>query len=140
MVAKLIRVHIGEQIPRRFATNCRVPKTIDLLRCTNYFRQKSARTNANGHGEATDFLYCLRWVEGVDLREETMAPYGEAKADARLATQKNNHCPQCSASLLAPSWSEHLNERCVRHTWACDACGYEFETAVFFPALERAAA
>jgi ribosomal protein S27AE len=69
-----------------------------------------------------------------------MALYDEVKADTRLATRKSNHCPQCSASLLAPSWSEHLNERCVRHTWSCEACGYEFETAVFFPALEQAAA
>ena len=69
-----------------------------------------------------------------------MALHTEAKAGARLATHKNNNCPQCRASLLAPSWSEHLSERCVRHTWSCDACGYEFETAVFFPALEQAAA
>jgi rubredoxin len=69
-----------------------------------------------------------------------MALHVEAKSGTRLATYKNNSCPQCSASLLAPSWSEHLNERCVRHTWSCEACGYEFETAVFFPALEQAAA
>jgi rubredoxin len=69
-----------------------------------------------------------------------MALHTEAKAGARLATYSKNNCPQCSASLLAPSWSEHLSERCVRHTWSCEACGYEFETAVFFPALEQAAA
>ena len=23
----------------------------------------------------------------------------------------------------------------MRHTWSCEACSYEFETAVFFPAL-----
>jgi len=57
-----------------------------------------------------------------------------------LTTYSKNICPQCSAWLLAPDWSEHLNERCVRHIWSCDACGYEFETAVFFPALERVAA
>jgi rubredoxin len=69
-----------------------------------------------------------------------MALHTEAKAGARLATYSKNNCPQCSASLLAPNWSEHLSERCVRHTWSCEACGYEFETAVFFPALEQAAA
>jgi rubredoxin len=69
-----------------------------------------------------------------------MALHTEAKAGARLATYKSNNCPQCNASLLAPNWSEHLSERCVRHTWSCEACGYEFETAVFFPALEQAAA
>jgi hypothetical protein len=43
-----------------------------------------------------------------------------------------NNCPQCSEWLLAPDWSEYLNDRCVRHTWSCEACGYQFETAVFF--------
>lgn len=58
---------------------------------------------------------------------------------ARLTTYAKNDCPQCGTWLLAPSWSEHLNERCVRHTWSCDACSYEFETAVFFPAAAAAA-
>ena len=55
-------------------------------------------------------------------------------AQARLATYGKNHCAQCGEWLLAPNWSEYLNERCVRHTWSCDACGYQFETAVFFAA------
>ena len=56
----------------------------------------------------------------------------ETAADTRLTTCDKNSCPQCSAWLLAPDWSEYLNDRCVRHTWSCEACGYEFETAVFF--------
>jgi ribosomal protein L37AE/L43A len=58
----------------------------------------------------------------------------------RLVAYSKNSCPQCNAWLLAPDWSEHLNERCVRHTWSCEACSYQFETAVFFPALEKVAA
>jgi hypothetical protein len=58
----------------------------------------------------------------------------------RLVTSNKNNCPQCSAWLLAPDWSEYLNERCVRHTWSCEACGYEFETSVFFNAPMRASA
>jgi hypothetical protein len=61
-------------------------------------------------------------------------------ATSRLFATDKNHCPQCQAWLLAPTWSEFLNERCVRHTWSCEACAYEFETAVFFPAAEAAAA
>jgi len=57
----------------------------------------------------------------------------ETAAQARLTTYNKNKCPQCNGWLLAPDWSEYLNERCVRHTWSCEACGYEFETAVFFP-------
>ena len=52
----------------------------------------------------------------------------------RLMTYSKNNCPQCSEWLLAPDWSEYLSEHCVRHTWSCEACGYEFETAVFFSA------
>jgi hypothetical protein len=28
----------------------------------------------------------------------------------------------------------------VRHTWSCEACGYEFETTVFFSTAEAVAA
>jgi ribosomal protein L37AE/L43A len=57
-----------------------------------------------------------------------------AAARARLVTHDKNICPQCSGWLLAPNWSEHLNDRSVRHIWSCDACGYEFETTVVFSA------
>jgi uncharacterized protein with PIN domain len=52
--------------------------------------------------------------------------------DSRLVTYDKNQCPQCDGALVAPDWSEYLTARCVRHTWSCEACGYEFETAVFF--------
>jgi rubredoxin len=61
-----------------------------------------------------------------------MALHTETAARTRLVTYSNNNCPQCNARLLAPDWSEYLNDRCVRHTWSCDACDYAFETAVFF--------
>ena len=63
-----------------------------------------------------------------------MPLHTETATRTRLNTYASNYCPQCSTWLLAPNWSEYLNERCVRHTWSCDACGYEFETTVFFPA------
>lgn len=69
-----------------------------------------------------------------------MVLHTDKAARTRLATYDKNICPQCSGWLLAPSWSELINERCVRHSWACDVCGYGFETLVFFPALEQAAA
>jgi hypothetical protein len=56
----------------------------------------------------------------------------ETAERTRLATYNKNSCPQCSGWLLAPDWSEYLSERCVRHAWSCESCGYEFETAVFF--------
>jgi hypothetical protein len=69
-----------------------------------------------------------------------MSPHNDTATLSRLATYAKNICPQCSEWLLAPDWSEHLSERCVRHTWSCEACGYGFETTVVFPALEQAAA
>ncbi len=63
----------------------------------------------------------------MTLRTETATrPY--------LLSANKNNCPQCREWLLAPDWSEYLSDRCVRHTWTCDACGYQFETAVFFAA------
>ena len=51
------------------------------------------------------------------------------------ATTRNSHhnvpCAQCGDALVAPDWSEHVNERCVRHLWSCEACGYRFETAIY---------
>jgi uncharacterized protein with PIN domain len=65
-----------------------------------------------------------------------MALHTEATARARLVTYDKNHCPQCNAWLLAPDWSEHLNERSVRHSWSCEACSYRFETTVVFSGSE----
>jgi predicted RNA-binding Zn-ribbon protein involved in translation (DUF1610 family) len=55
-------------------------------------------------------------------------------SDTRLVDYNKNKCPQCGEWLLAPEWSEYRSERCVRHTWSCEACGYAFETDVFFAA------
>jgi hypothetical protein len=60
----------------------------------------------------------------------------ETAAGTRLATSSKNYCQQCGEWLLAPDWSEHFNDRCVRHTWSCQSCGYKFETAVFFARRE----
>ena len=58
----------------------------------------------------------------------------ETATRPHLIAANKNTCPQCREWLLAPDWSEYLNDRCVRHTWTCDTCGYQFETAVFFAA------
>jgi C4-type Zn-finger protein len=40
-------------------------------------------------------------------------------------------CPQCGGDLIAPEWSEHVSAHCVRNVWSCEACGYQFEHAVY---------
>lgn len=62
-----------------------------------------------------------------------MTLHTETSAErARLVGLNKNACPQCGHLLLAPEWSEYLNEHCARHAWSCDACEYEFETSVYF--------
>ena len=59
-----------------------------------------------------------------------MLPHTETRARSTLT---NNICPHCSAHLIAPDWSEYVNERRVRHAWSCDVCGYDFETTIIYP-------
>jgi len=66
----------------------------------------------------------------VDPRERTSVI--DSAAAGRLTYRKP--CAQCGDLLIAPEWSEHVSERCIRHVWACEACGYEFETAVYLRA------
>ncbi len=34
-------------------------------------------------------------------------------------------------NAAAPIWSEHVDHRCVRHVWSCEACGYVFRATVY---------
>jgi ribosomal protein S27AE len=43
-----------------------------------------------------------------------------------------HHCAQCGEAIFMPEWSEYLEGDRVRHLWACDACGYRFETVLGF--------
>ena len=45
-------------------------------------------------------------------------------------------CAQCGDMLLAPEWSEHLDDCRIRHLWCCTACDYQFEALVCYPAPE----
>lgn len=67
-----------------------------------------------------------------------MTLLAEKTSRAHLVTYSKNRCPQCDEALLAPDWSEYVNERAVRHTWSCETCGYGFETTVVFPAAQAA--
>jgi hypothetical protein len=79
-------------------------------------------------------------AKGGNRQEKAMAKQTGTFARSRLTTFDKNICPQCSSWLLAPEWSEHVSEHNVRHSWTCHACGYGFETSVFFPHVESAAA
>jgi ribosomal protein L37AE/L43A len=47
-------------------------------------------------------------------------------------------CAQCGAAIIAPEWSEHRSERCVRNVWSCEACGYQFAHTVCLSARQLA--
>jgi hypothetical protein len=49
-------------------------------------------------------------------------------------------CAQCGEALFAPEWSEYFDDRRIRHFWSCDACDYQFETMVCYPAPDAQAA
>ena len=39
-------------------------------------------------------------------------------------------CPRCQDLIIAATHSEHVSRNEIRHSWACEACGYQFRTAV----------
>jgi len=39
-------------------------------------------------------------------------------------------CVQCDNELIAPQWTEHRNERQIRHLWHCWKCDCCFETVI----------
>jgi len=45
-------------------------------------------------------------------------------------------CAQCGNMLLAPEWSEYLDDCRIRYLWCCSSCDYQFETLVCYPAPE----
>jgi hypothetical protein len=46
-------------------------------------------------------------------------------------------CAQCGEHLYMPEWSECMDRDHIRYLWACDACGYVFETMVRFSVEAR---
>ena len=39
-------------------------------------------------------------------------------------------CPRCGDHLVAAEASEFVRKGHVRHSWECEACGEQFQTAV----------
>lgn len=52
----------------------------------------------------------------------------------QVRSRPSVECAQCGQQLFMPEWTEYLDGRCVRHLWACEDCGYSFETTVRFAA------
>lgn len=41
-------------------------------------------------------------------------------------------CAQCGERIYVPERTEYRDGGRIRHLWACEACGYAFETTVRF--------
>ena len=39
-------------------------------------------------------------------------------------------CPRCGDFVVCPETSEFLHGGQIRHSWACDSCGEQFQTTV----------
>jgi hypothetical protein len=72
----------------------------------------------------------------MQMHQPTARP--QAFIAQAVTARPSLHCAQCGERLLAPEWSEYLDARRVRHLWACELCGYSFESLVVFPADEAA--
>jgi transcription elongation factor Elf1 len=42
-------------------------------------------------------------------------------------------CPKCGEVAVASEKSTYTEAGRIRHSWCCDACGHEFDTAVSLP-------
>ena len=74
-----------------------------------------------------------RYFREAKCREEN---HGTSRRDGgpdAIDDTRQQCLPAVQCTFAAPDWSEHVNERRVRHAWSCDSCGYAFETTVIFP-------
>jgi hypothetical protein len=51
---------------------------------------------------------------------------------ARSSSTKD--CAQCGYRIFMPEWSEWRDTGHAHHLWQCDACGYSFETEIYYAA------
>lgn len=42
-------------------------------------------------------------------------------------------CPRCGEAMFAAIATSYFGDGRIRHSWSCDACQHEFETAVEVP-------
>lgn len=54
-------------------------------------------------------------------------------AEAR-GSQTETRCVRCGDAIIAPEWSEYVDEGHILNLWACPNCGCRFETTAEFSA------
>src|SRR5215813_8937552 len=72
---------------------------------------------------------------GLELRKVSPPePLPSRVRSLLVRLERERKCARCGAGMIAPVWSEHLSDRRVQNVWSGDACGYQFEDTVLFPA------
>jgi hypothetical protein len=46
-------------------------------------------------------------------------------------------CGRCHDALIAPTSSQYVSARQVRHAWSCENCGHQFETSDYLRCQAR---
>jgi transcription elongation factor Elf1 len=75
-----------------------------------------------------------RGGKGRQRKSEEIAMDLRTDRSRKIPPRPLIECGQCGERLFLPEWSEFVDERRMRHLWACDVCGYQFETTVRFRA------
>ncbi len=70
-------------------------------------------------------------MRGRTTTKPSAKPASSDEAAVHTTLLRQNVCPRCGQGLLGPDWSELVDERCIRHHWSCELCGFEGELAVY---------
>jgi ribosomal protein S27AE len=52
---------------------------------------------------------------------------------ARFPFFQRPACPRCGDTMFAATATEYFGQGRIRHSWSCEACRHEFQTAVVVP-------
>jgi hypothetical protein len=72
-----------------------------------------------------------RSMDWLGRPPRTVRPNGGARYVNRVLL---GECAFCGADMIAPEWSEHVSDLCVRNVWLCEACGREIKDTVYLSA------
>jgi transcription elongation factor Elf1 len=97
-----------------------------LPHCNASSRAKEARF---------DLYQCRspRWRRDCNNTKELPTREAENKNKQRRVAMTTT-CAKCGEALIAPDWSEFVNEHLVLNLWSCTKCGDRFETEACMPA------
>jgi len=66
------------------------------------------------------------------MRLHTDVPSSRASL-ALLPFSQRPTCPRCGDIMFAATATEYFGQGRIRHSWSCESCQHEFQTAVEMP-------